>query len=195
MEKATEFYINHYDAKNKPPGAWYTEAEYIAAKKKRPTLIGDWGARTSGAFIDIDLGMPYAEANAKWGTDLRIESKGGFAKVIGGAVSGFLVGGPIGAVIGAAGAGVAEAKKVSDLKAQSKAETQAVKNTVVQVKEQVKIKDEQKKTADIIAKESTTTSAGFDFATIPDNTRMLFIGGGVLVLLLLVFLFNRKKHA
>lgn len=168
-----------------PAGTYYTDFEYLVAKNGAPTIP----ANIAGAFMDMATGMPYYEANAKWGTTVREQTKGGLLKVLGGVVAGFAAGGPIGAVIGGIGAGIAEYKAVKDKQAESKALTKEVSNTVAEVK---KIQEQQKAAAAANAAGSVNPNllaSGTDLKSLVSNPYII----GAILLALVGVMFLVKK--
>lgn len=172
--------INSY----RSSGAYFSDAEYLIADA---SSAGGMFAKEIGAFKDIAKGMPYYEANVKWGTKLREQTKGGALKVLGGIAAGFLAGGPVGAVIGGIGAGIAEAKAVAAKKEESKQLTADAKKTIETVKQIA----EQKKIAEQQAAANSQQQGSELLASFGGNN-LIYIGIAI-VLLVGVFLFTRKS--
>lgn len=168
-----------------PAGTYYTDFEYLVAKHSAPTIPPD----IAGAYMDMSTGMPYYEANAKWGTKVREQTKGGLLKIVGGVVAGFAAGGPIGAIIGGIGAGIAEYKAVQDKKDISKQLTGEVSKTVAEVK---KIQEQQKAAAAANAAGATNSNllaSGNGLKSLVSNPYII----GAILLVLVGVMFLVKK--
>lgn len=174
---------------------WYTQAEYNIAHRSLLQSPGnimylspqdlDKKVRNNGYLIDRELGLPQAEANAKWGTEWFTEPKGGAMAVVGGAVTGFLTGGPVGLVIGAAGGAVAAKKMEDKAKADAKSATAGVNAAIEEVKN-IATQTQAAKTLQANANPLMTD--------IVDNIKNPFVVGGlILLVLLLIFAFYKSQ--
>lgn len=138
------------------------------------------GVLNAGAYLDLQRYKPeLVEVNAKWGTSLIPKQKGVFGKVLLSTVVGAL-GGPVGMVLGFAGA-------VAKVEAEKKAMKVDSRLMATEFNKGIEIA----KQAEIAKKIEADKTAALQASSMPidfSSPKTWFIVGGIIVLVLLMFL-------